>query len=76
MLKMFKCNSSAKEFTMGARTSFLEPLLEEAYSYTFEEKPNYGKLIFMMKKIILDFGFIPDNRFFFLFTQGEHAKRV
>ena len=75
-MKNYKCNASAKEFSKGTRTSILSPLLEEAYSYTFQEKPNYNKLIFMIEKIILGYGFIPDNKFFWLFEEGEQSKRT
>ena len=32
----------------------MTPLLEEAMSYEFEEQPNYNKLKFLMKKVLME----------------------
>ena len=39
----------------------LTPLLHEAYSYEFDEKPNYGKLKYLIEKMIIDLNDIPNQ---------------
>ncbi len=45
------------------RTSFLVEILTYAYSLEYDERPDYNRLKFMMKKIMLDREYIPNNRF-------------
>jgi hypothetical protein len=47
-----------------------------AYSLDFEEKPDYDRMIFMLKKILLDRDFLPDNKFDWSMRTGEQFKRV
>ena len=42
---------------------FLYPIIKYAYSLSFEEKPNYEKIKFMLKKILLDRNYLPENKF-------------
>ena len=35
-IRNYKLNSSAKKYCSGERTSMFTPLLEEAYTYSFE----------------------------------------
>ena len=53
-MKDLKCRSAKHICQVGAKSGFLTPLLEEAYSYKFEEKPNYSKLKIMIEKMIMD----------------------
>ena len=46
---------------------------EEIYSIKFSEKPNYNKLIFLMKKELLDLDKVPDRK---LDWNQEHFKSV
>ena len=61
--------ASAKEFC--EKTPF-GPLLEEAYSYKFEEEPAYGKLRHMMKMILIDRGIKPQKNFTFGDSLGQN----
>ena len=45
---------------LTANSKLFTPILEEALSYKFEERPNYGKLRFMLAKILLDDEVFPD----------------
>ena len=47
-------------------TRLLAPLLEEASKLEFSEKPDYGKLRFMLEKILLENGLIPNSKYSFL----------
>jgi hypothetical protein len=38
-------------------------ILTYAYSLEYDERPDYNRLKFMMKKIMLDREYIPNNRF-------------
>ena len=49
----------------GFKTRLLTPLLEEAMKYEFEEKPNYDKLEFLMKKILIENDVKPSENFIF-----------
>ena len=66
-----KCELSAKEFCDFPRFSIMEPLLEEAYSYGYDEKPNYEKLKFIMKSILFKIGYIPDYHYSWVYTEQE-----
>ena len=46
-------------------TYALAPVLEEANSYGFDETPNYGKLRFLLQKILLDWDLVPDSYYEF-----------
>ena len=41
-------------------------MLEEASKLEFSEKPAYGKLRFMLEKILLENGLIPNSKYSFL----------
>ena len=61
--KIFKALKmrAAKDFcNVGPKSRFLTPLLEEAYSYEFAEKPNYGKLKFMIGKMLMEEDQVPN----------------
>jgi len=46
----------------GPKTNMYTPFLEEAYSYKYEEIPNYGKLRFILESLIMQRGFLPDKK--------------
>ena len=48
-----KILTKAKEFC-DKDTEFLEPLLNYSYKLKYVEKPDYNKLRFMIKKILLE----------------------
>lgn len=53
------------EFCEGPKTYFLAPLLEEAMAYRFDEAPNYCKLKFLMKKLLIENNIKPAPSFVF-----------
>ena len=52
------------------------PLLKEAYSYSYDEEPNYNKLVFMMKSMLIDLGYDLDNHFTWSFMSGENTHKL
>ena len=69
-IKSYKLKTSAKEFCKSEKSKILIPLLEEAYSYSYDEKPNYGKLKFMLQSIMLEKGYVPDSLFSWVYLPG------
>lgn len=59
------CSSPAQLFR-DTNTRLLVPLLEEASKLEFGEKPAYGKLRFILEKILLENGLIPNSKYSFL----------
>jgi len=53
----------------------LYPLLKYSYKLRFEERPNYDKMRFMIKSILLQKDFLPDNRFDWSLRDGENFKK-
>ena len=62
-MKDLKCGQAKLFCQVGSKSKFLEPLLEEAYSYEFEEKPNYGKLKHIIEKMLMDEDENPNQQF-------------
>ena len=56
----YKLKASAEEFCAGTQFGCL---LEEAYSYLFDQEPDYGKLKHMMKMIMIDNNIDPCRNF-------------
>ena len=52
---MFK---TAEQYCQG-KASFLTEVLHHAYEIKFEEQPNYDKIRFLLKKILLDQDVVP-----------------
>lgn len=52
-IKRHKLSLDPKKLLSKPRIQILIPILEEAYTYSFEQKPNYNKLIFLLQKILL-----------------------
>jgi hypothetical protein len=51
-------------------------MLKYSYKLTYEERPNYEKLRFMIKKILIERDFIPDNKFDWSLCPGENFKKI
>ena len=62
-LKKRKLAEKPNELFQASKTKILAPILEEAYNYKYEEKPNYGKLRFMLEIILLNNDLKPDLKF-------------
>lgn len=62
-MKEFKLEKTPKEICRDQRAQYLIPLMEEGYSIGYDEEPQYGKIIFMMEKMLLDMNCIPDKIF-------------
>ena len=69
-MRDFKASKTAEEF-LERKTMALKPVLEYAYNLEFEEEPEYEKLKFMLKKILLDENMIPIDKFDWSF---DHPK--
>lgn len=59
----FKLEASKEEL---CECKALAPLYEEAYSYTIDEKPNYGKMRFLLEKELIGSYCVPDQIYSFL----------
>ena len=57
----FRLKADASEICGGNRCEALIPLYEEVYSYGLNEKPNYGKLKFLLEMELLDSYCKPDS---------------
>ena len=51
------------------KAKMLIPLLEEAYSYKYDERPNYGKLRFLLESILLNNETLPDKQYSWIRNQ-------
>ena len=61
-----KIKCSPLELFKDSFSRQLVPLLEEASSLEFSEKPNYGKLKFLLEKILLENDKVPNSQYSFL----------
>lgn len=52
------------------------PLLTYAYSLEFTDRPDYEKMKFMLKKILMDRDYVPERKFDWSLRPGEHFGRV
>ena len=52
-IRKFKTKSSAKEF-LSKKAECLVPMLSYAYDLEFKEKPDYERLKFMFRKVLMD----------------------
>lgn len=57
-MKEYKENTSAEDYCEG-NSKYLTPVLEYAYSLSFEERPDYNQICFMLKKVLLDLEQMP-----------------
>lgn len=49
----FKLRAKAREMCSGPKTFNLTQVLEEAYSYKYDQRPNYDKLKFLIRESML-----------------------
>ena len=49
----FKIKTKAADF-LSRKSNMLVPLLTYAYELEFKERPNYEKMKFLLKKILMD----------------------
>lgn len=57
----FKLSNTPEQFCEGCE--YLAPVLEEAYSYGFSDKPNYNKIIFLLKNTLIETLQTPISKF-------------
>ena len=62
----FRLKADTSEICGGNRCDTLIPLYEEVYSYALNEKPNYGKLKFLLQMELVNSYCKPDKFFQFL----------
>ena len=65
-MRKFKERASPEEICEGDRCECLIALCKEAYSYEYEEEPNYAMLRFMLESELLKLNVLPDKLFSFL----------
>ena len=58
----YKIETSAKNF-LNKKTMMLLPLVKYAYALNFDEKPDYERIKFMFRKILIKRDFLPDRIF-------------
>ena len=63
ILRQLKLGPAKTFCKIGTKSRFLTPLLEEAYSYDYAERPNYGKLKFLIEKMLMNEDQIPDKNY-------------
>lgn len=51
-------------------------MLIMAYELDFKEKPDYERLKFMFRKILMDRDYLPDRKFDWSLRQGQNFKKV
>ena len=61
-IREFKTYSSAKDF-LNKKAKYLIPMLSHAYDLEFKEKPDYERLKFMFRKVLMDKDYLPDRIF-------------
>ena len=52
-----------KDICPSYESRLLLPFVEEIYSLTFNEEPNYNKLHFLLAKVLMDSNLIPDDKY-------------
>ena len=71
----FKINTPAKGF-LTKKSKFLLPLLEYAYDLDFDEKPDYERLKFLFKKILIEKDYPPTVGFEWSLRQGVSFDKI
>ena len=71
-----KQTCTAEDVCRGRAKAFA-PILEMLYNYKWETEPDYAKIIFMFKKIVLDKTIVPlkSNLSFFSEVPGNGVSR-
>ena len=71
IMKEFKIKTKAEEYCQE-KAIYFTPILEYAYEIGFKDRPDYTKLKFMLKKMVLDLNLIPTE----VFNWRKNAKNV
>ena len=71
----FKIITSAKDF-LSQRTKFLLPLLEYAYKLGFDERPDYQRMKFMFRKILMEKDYKPEVGYEWSLRHGENFEKI
>ena len=71
----YKINTSAKDF-LSKRTKYLLPLLEYAYKLGFDERPDYTRMKFMFRKILMEKDYKPIVGYEWSLRQGENFEKI
>ena len=59
----YKKQTSAEEFCRQNKSKFLSEALDHIYSLKYEETPDYSKIIFLLKKGLMDMNLGPGGIF-------------
>jgi hypothetical protein len=70
----YKLITEPSEICRDPRAKVLLPLFEEAYSYGYDERPLYNKLMFLLEEALINTNCIPD-RFFSWFQPNMFDGR-
>ena len=65
-MKSYKVGTSPEKVCSESVLECLRPILSEAYSYGYDEKPQYGKLKFLLEHELLKMHCLPDDAFSWL----------
>ena len=52
------------------------PIITELYALRFKERPDYKKMVYMFKKILLDMNFLPTTVFDWSLKDGQDYPRI
>lgn len=74
ILKRLKLGKAKHFCQIGPNSEFLEEFLEEAYSYGFEEKPNYSKLKLMIEKMLMDEDVVPNKQYSWVWDNNAASE--
>ena len=75
-MKNFKVKSTPEEICFGERCECLITICREAYSYSYEDEPHYGTLIFMLEMELMKIYCVPDNIFTFMQADSSFVGRA
>ena len=75
-MRNFKFKSTPEQICDGERCQSLIPLCKEAYNTAYEERPQYGKMIFMLEMELFKMFCIPDNIFTFMQSNNRFVGRA
>lgn len=75
-MRNFKFKSTPEQICEGDRCQSLIPLCKEAYATTYEERPQYGKMIFMLEMELFKMFCIPDNVYSFMQNNSRFVGRA
>ena len=71
----YKIKSTPKDLC-DEKTKDYVPIIEELYALKFKDRPEYQKLAFMFKKILLDMHYLPVAIFDWSLTHGDEYQRI